>query len=25
VFNVREQGNLVRVLGGGGTATIVQN
>ena len=25
VFNVREQGNLVRVLDGGGTATIVQN
>ena len=25
VFNVREQGNLVRVLGGGGTATIVTN
>jgi uridylate kinase len=25
VFNVREQGNLARVLGGGGTATIVQN
>jgi len=25
VFNVREQGNLVRVLGGGGTATIVKN
>ena len=25
VFNVRERGNLARVLGGGGTATIVQN
>jgi uridylate kinase len=25
VFNVREQGNLARVLGGDGTATIVQN
>ena len=25
VFNVREQGNLARVLGGGGTATIVTN
>jgi uridylate kinase len=25
VFNVREQGNLARVLGGGGTATIVEN
>jgi uridylate kinase len=25
VFNVREQGNLARVLGGGGTATIVKN
>jgi uridylate kinase len=25
VFNIREQGNLVRVLGGDGTATIVQN
>ena len=25
VFNVREQGNLARVLDGGGTATIVQN
>jgi uridylate kinase len=25
VFNVREQGNLARVLGGNGTATIVQN
>ena len=25
VFNIREQGNLVRVLGGEGTATIVQN
>jgi uridylate kinase len=25
VFNVREQGNLARVLGGGGTATIVSN
>jgi uridylate kinase len=25
VFNVREQGNLARVLGGGGIATIVQN
>ncbi len=25
VFNVREQGNLARVLGGEGTATIVQN
>jgi uridylate kinase len=25
VFNVREAGNLARVLGGGGTATIVQN
>jgi uridylate kinase len=25
VFNVREQGNLARVLGGGGTATVVQN
>jgi len=25
VFNVREQGNLARVLAGGGTATIVQN
>ena len=25
VFNIREQGNLVRVLGGGGTSTIVQN
>ncbi|HEY5713433.1 MAG TPA: UMP kinase [Allosphingosinicella sp.] len=25
VFNVREEGNLARVLGGGGTATIVQN
>ena len=25
VFNVRQQGNLARVLGGGGTATIVQN
>jgi uridylate kinase len=25
VFNVREQGNLARVLGGGGVATIVQN
>jgi len=25
VFNIREQGNLVRVLDGGGTATIVQN
>jgi uridylate kinase len=25
VFNIREQGNLARVLGGTGTATIVQN
>jgi uridylate kinase len=25
VFNIREQGNLARVLGGGGTATIVEN
>ena len=25
VFNVREQGNLARVLNGEGTATIVQN
>ena len=25
VFNIREQGNLARVLGGDGTATIVQN
>jgi len=25
VFNVREPGNFARVLGGGGTATIVQN
>jgi uridylate kinase len=25
VFNLREQGNLARVLDGGGTATIVQN
>jgi uridylate kinase len=25
VFNVRQQGNLARVLGGGGTATIVEN
>jgi len=25
VFNVREQGNLARVLGGNGTATVVQN
>ena len=25
VFNIRQQGNLARVLGGGGTATIVQN
>ena len=25
VFNIRERGNLARVLGGGGTATIVQN
>ncbi len=25
VFNIRERGNLVRVLGGGGTATIVRN
>ena len=25
VFNVREQGNLARVLGGAGTATVVQN
>jgi uridylate kinase len=25
VFNIREEGNLARVLGGGGTATIVQN
>ena len=25
VFNIREQGNLARVLGGGGTSTIVQN
>jgi uridylate kinase len=25
VFNIREQGNLARVLAGGGTATIVQN
>jgi uridylate kinase len=25
VFNIREQGNLARVLDGGGTATIVQN
>ena len=25
VFNIREQGNLARVLGGEGTATIVQN
>jgi uridylate kinase len=25
VFNIREQGNLARVLGGGGTFTIVQN
>jgi uridylate kinase len=25
VFNIREQGNLARVLGGGGTATIVKN
>jgi uridylate kinase len=25
VFNVREEGNLARVLDGGGTATIVQN
>jgi uridylate kinase len=25
VFNIREQGNLVRVLGGEGTATTVQN
>jgi uridylate kinase len=25
VFNIRERGNLARALGGGGTATIVQN
>ncbi|MGC6329099.1 UMP kinase [Rhizorhabdus sp. FW153] len=25
VFNIREQGNLARVLGGTGTATVVQN
>ncbi|TVV70664.1 UMP kinase [Sphingomonas solaris] len=25
VFNIREQGNMARVLAGGGTATIVQN
>ena len=25
VFNIRERGNLARVLGGGGTATMVQN
>ena len=25
VFNIRERGNLARVLGGEGTATIVQN
>ena len=25
VFNIRERGNLARVLGGGGTATIVSN
>src|SRR3546814_19006834 len=25
VFNIREQGNLARVLGGGGNATIVDN
>ena len=25
VFNIREQGNLARVLAGEGTATIVQN
>jgi uridylate kinase len=25
VFNIREQGNLAHVLGGGGTATIVKN
>jgi uridylate kinase len=25
VFNIRERGNLARVLGGGGTATVVQN
>jgi uridylate kinase len=25
VFNIREQGNLARVLGGDGTATVVQN
>ena len=25
VFNIREQGNLARVLGGGGVATIVRN
>jgi len=25
VFNLREQGNLARVLDGSGTATIVQN
>jgi uridylate kinase len=25
VFNIREQGNLARVLGGGGIATIVEN
>jgi uridylate kinase len=25
VFNIREQGNLARVLSGEGTATIVQN
>ena len=25
VFNIREQGNLARVLGGGGTFTVVEN
>jgi uridylate kinase len=25
VFNIREQGNLAQVLGGGGVATIVQS
>ena len=25
VFNIRQQGNLARVLGGGGIATIVEN
>ena len=25
VFNVRQPGNLAKVLAGGGTATIVQN